>query len=118
VHGLGPADTCDAPAFPEVWAGAEKKMRSYFPFISEGEVPLVAHNAPFDSGCLRAAFAVHDIFMPPYAWADTLPASRRRWPEGHHNLDVIARYVGYDLTRHHHALADAEACAWIAREIL
>ena len=25
---------------------------------------------------------------------------------------------GYDLTNHHHALADAEACAWIAREIL
>jgi hypothetical protein len=25
---------------------------------------------------------------------------------------------GYDLTNHHHALSDAEACAWIAREIL
>lgn len=25
---------------------------------------------------------------------------------------------GFDLTRHHHALADAEACAYIARELL
>ena len=25
---------------------------------------------------------------------------------------------GYQLENHHHALADAEACAWIAREIL
>lgn len=24
----------------------------------------------------------------------------------------------YDLENHHHALADAEACAWIAREIV
>jgi DNA polymerase-3 subunit epsilon len=44
--------------------------------------------------------------------------SREVWPEGHHNLDIIAGYCGYDLTNHHQALADAEACAWIAREIL
>jgi DNA polymerase-3 subunit epsilon len=31
-------------------------------------------------------------------------------------LDIIAGYCGYDLENHHHALADA--CAWIAREIL
>lgn len=28
------------------------------------------------------------------------------------------RKGGYQLKNHHHALADAEACAWIAREIL
>ena len=33
-------------------------------------------------------------------------------------LDIIAARCGYDLKNHHHALADAEACAWIAREIL
>ena len=45
-------------------------------------------------------------------------ASSKRWPGGHHNLDIIAAHCGYDLKNHHHALADAEACAWIAREIL
>lgn len=38
--------------------------------------------------------------------------------EGHYNLDIIANYCGYDLTNHHHALADAEACAVIAMQIL
>ncbi len=33
-------------------------------------------------------------------------------------LHTLAAYCGLDLENHHHALADAEACAWIAREIL
>ena len=33
-------------------------------------------------------------------------------------LQTVAAYCGYDLTQHHNALADAEACAWIARELL
>ena len=45
-------------------------------------------------------------------------AIRKRWPGGHHNLDIIAARCGYDLKNHHHALADAEACAAIALEIL
>lgn len=32
--------------------------------------------------------------------------------------ETVAAYCGYDLTQHHNALADAEACAWIARELL
>ena len=35
-----------------------------------------------------------------------------------HQLQTVAAACGYDLTNHHHALADAEACAWIARVIL
>ena len=35
-----------------------------------------------------------------------------------HQLHTVAAECGYCLENHHHALADAEACAWIAREIL
>jgi len=31
---------------------------------------------------------------------------------------VRAGYCGYEMTNHHHALADAEACAIIAKQIL
>jgi len=31
---------------------------------------------------------------------------------------VVAKVCGYDLSRHHHALADAEACAAIALKLL
>lgn len=48
----------------------------------------------------------------------TLIRSRQVWPGGHHTLDIIAERCGYDLKNHHHALADAEACAAIAIKIL
>lgn len=35
-----------------------------------------------------------------------------------YKLYTVAAACGYHLDNHHHALADAEACAWIAREIL
>lgn len=33
-------------------------------------------------------------------------------PLPNHQLQTVAAYCGYDLS-HHHALAEAEACAWI-----
>lgn len=111
VHGLGPEDTEDAPLFPKVWAQIEPLLEGY---------PLVAHNARFDEGCLRAACRVYRIDYPDYDFHDTLAASRRHFGRTlpNHQLQTVASACGYDLTRHHHALADAEACAWIARELL
>ena len=111
VHGLGPEDTEDAPVFPYVWEQIE-------PLI--GDLPLVAHNGRFDEGCLRAVFRVYQMDYPDYVFYDTLWASRRVF--GHslpnHQLQTVAAACGYELENHHHALADAEACAWIARRIL
>jgi len=120
VHGLDYCDTDDADFFPEVWTQLQEKVHSYFPFIEDGEVPFVAHNARFDEGCLRAAFAAYEIRYAGYMFRDTLTASRRCFGRTlpNHQLQTVAAACGYDLTNHHHALADAEACAWIAREIL
>ena len=111
VHGLSEADTDDAPVFPFVW---EKVA----PLI-EG-LPLVAHNARFDEGCLKAAFRVYQMDYPGYRFYDTLAASRRHfgWRLENHQLQTVAAACGYDLTNHHHALADAEACAHIAMHIM
>ena len=111
VHGLGPEDTEDASLFPKVWAQIEPLLEGY---------PLVAHNARFDEGCLRAACRVYRIDYPDYVFHDTLAASRKHFVRTlpNHQLQTVASACGYDLTRHHHALADAEACAWIARELL
>ena len=35
-----------------------------------------------------------------------------------HQLQTVADACGYDLTNHHHALSDAEACAFIALKII
>ena len=110
VHGLCRNDTDDAPVFPDVWAQIE-------PLI-EG-LPLVAHNRPFDEGCLRAVFRTYQMDYPEYEFFDTLAASRRLQPDlENHQLQTVAAACGFQLENHHHALSDAEACAWIALELL
>ena len=68
VHGLCREDTENAPVFPDVWAQIE-------PLI-EG-LPLVAHNRPFDEGCLKAVFRCYQMDYPDYEFYDTLAASLR-----------------------------------------
>ena len=111
VHGLGPCDTEDAPVFPFVWEKIAPRI--------EG-LPLVAHNARFDEGCLKAVFRVYQMDYPDYVFHDTLAASRRRFgcTLPNHQLQTVAAACGYELTHHHHALADAEACAHIAIKII
>ena len=83
-------------------------------------LPFVAHNARFDEGCLKAVFKVYQMDYPDYRFYDTLTASRRQFGQSlpNHQLQTVAVACGYDLQNHHHALADAEACAAIALYLL
>lgn len=110
VHGLGPSDTDSAEVFPKVWARVA-------PLI-EG-LPLVAHNSPFDEGCLRAVMRVYQMDWPNYRFYCTCRAARRKLKFlPNHQLHTVAEACGYNLKNHHHALADAEACAAIAIQLL
>ena len=94
VHGISQDDTDDAPVFSKVWQ--------------------------FDEGCLKAVFKVYQMDYPDYRFYDTLTASRRQFGQSlpNHQLQTVASACGYDLQNHHHALADAEACAAIALYLL
>ena len=81
-------------------------------------LPLVAHNRPFDESCLKAVFRTYQMDYPDYEFHCTLAASRRSLRLPCHQLHTVAAACGYDLDRHHHALADAEACAAIALKLL
>ena len=112
VHGLTYHDTIEAPSFPEVW----EELAPYC-----AGLPFVAHNSPFDEGCLRAAFALYGLAYPDdYRFYCTCRAARRTFGRAlpNHRLPTVATACGYDLQTHHHALADAEACAAIALRIL
>lgn len=111
IHHITPDDTECADLFPEVWAEVVQ--------LIEG-LPLVAHNSAFDEGCLKAAFARFEMDYPDYEFHCTCRASRRHLkgeiPDN--RLPTVAKYCGYNLEDHHHALADAEACAAIALKLL
>lgn len=110
VHGLCREDTEEAPVFSKVWAKVEPMIKG---------LPLVAHNKSFDESCLKAAFRMYRMDYPDYEFFDTLKAARRVFPYlENHQLHTVAAECGYRLENHHHALADAEACAMIAIEIL
>jgi DNA polymerase-3 subunit epsilon len=104
-------DTMDAEEFPNVWAEIAPKIVG---------LPLVAHNSPFDEGCLRAVHAVYGMEYPGYTFFCTCRASRKTFGEllPNHQLPTVTAHCGYDLKKHHHALFDAEACAKIAIQIV
>ncbi|GHT15254.1 DNA polymerase III subunit epsilon [Bacteroidia bacterium] len=110
IHGISRADTDSAPTFPEVWAAIAPRIAG---------LPLVAHNSPFDEGCLRATHNAYGIAYPNYTFHCTCRASRSTFGSilSNHQLHTVAAYCGFDLRNHHHALADAEACAVIAMKI-
>lgn len=111
AHGLCDRDTCNATSFPEVWAEIVCKI---------GDLPLVAHNATFDRGCLKAVCDHFGMEYPNYEFYCTCQASRKIFGKqlSNHQLHTVSAHCGFNLTNHHHALADAEACAAIAIQIL
>lgn len=129
VHGLGHNDTDDAQVFPLVWERLEERITDAF-FSDQlqfdnrkdliAQIPFVAHNARFDECCLKSVFKVYQMDYPGFRFYDTLTAARRQFGNSlpNHQLHTVAAACGYELTRHHHALADAEACAVIAQYLL
>lgn len=109
IHGITYFDTLDEPEFPKVWEEILHKLK---------RLPLVAHNTPFDSSCLKAVHDVFGIHYPDYEIHCTFRASKQCFPDlENHQLHTVAAHIGYNLDNHHHALADAEACAHIALKV-
>lgn len=109
VHGIRYKDTEHAETFPGVWYQVAYKLSG---------LPLVAHGISFDERCLKAMHNYYHIKYPNYKFYCTHLGSEKLVPEiENHKLQTVAKHFGYDLTQHHHALADAEACAVIAMHI-
>ncbi|MDR2146878.1 MAG: 3'-5' exonuclease [Tannerella sp.] len=112
THGLTAEDTQNAPTFDKVWQKIAPEI--------EG-LPLVAHNSRFDESCLKTVFRVYQMTYPDYVFHCTCKTARRIIGKSNlpnFQLHTVAAYCGFDLKNHHHALADAEACAAIALKLL
>lgn len=105
IHGILPADVRDAPEFPDA-------MAEFLPDLSRGLI--LAHNAPFDIGVLRASLAAYGLPVPGLAYLCTLQVARRVFPHpAGCGLGKVAARLGIRFA-HHDAGEDAYACAEIA----
>lgn len=104
VHGIRPEDTESAPGFREVW---EEIERSY---LDEFDT-FVAHNVPFDRGCLQHSAQMYRLHLPPLNWVCSLAAARRIYNFGSNSLGHLCDMLGIPHGRHHRAGDDAEMCA-------
>ncbi|NCB34182.1 MAG: hypothetical protein EOM64_09980 [Erysipelotrichia bacterium] len=109
IHGIHSRDVLDAPDFTDVYHAISE-------YLTSGLV--VAHNASFDMGCLRAACISCGIEIPPVQYFDTVELSRRVFPEmPHHRLDDMCTKLNIELN-HHHAGSDAYGCLMIVADIM
>ncbi|MEU0932057.1 exonuclease domain-containing protein [Embleya sp. NPDC059267] len=82
---------------------------------------LVAHNAPFDVGFLRAASLACGRPWPDLRVVDTLALARALLPPGtvpNMRLGTLARYFEAPTDPTHRALADARATAHVLRAFI
>ena len=104
VHGIHPSDVEDALEY-------EAALPAMLEFI--GTDVLVAHNAPFDMGVLRASAAAIDAPLPELNYMCSLAMARKTYNLESYRLNAVAYAVGHEEFNHHDALADADACARI-----
>lgn len=82
---------------------------------------LVAHNAPFDVGFLKAAASGLGYPWPGFAVVDTVPLARRvvlRDEAPNHKLSTLANLFHAQVVPEHRALADARATVDVLHGLL
>lgn len=97
IHGITNEMVRPAPAFADVLPRLLALL--------DGCV-LVAHNAEFDLGFLRAETEACGLRLPEYPVVDTLKLARKNGRFQRNNLGVIAAALGIDAAGAHRAMAD------------
>jgi DNA polymerase-3 subunit epsilon len=100
-HGLTWFDVQDAPEFPAIAPVILDRL-------SRSDL-VIAHNAPFDIGHLRASLDHFSLPRPEFDYLCTLALARRVWPAlPNHKLSTLTAHIGHEFN-HHYAKDDAEA---------
>lgn len=104
IHGLRASDVVGAAG----WAAQLPDLVEF----ADGD-HLVAHNAGFDMGVIRAACAATGLACPDFFYLCSLQVARKTYNLESYRLPVAAMAAGFEDFHHHDASADAEACAAI-----
>jgi len=106
LTGITDSMLLDAPKIEEI-------LPTFFQFLgSHHETVLVAHNAPFDIGFLKAASIRTDLLWPDYKIVDTVRIARSalgRDEVPDCKLATLADFFGASIEPNHRALDDARA---------
>lgn len=121
------------PAFITILTGITQSMVALAPSIEEAfpaflefmgphqENVLVAHNAPFDIGFLKAGAANQEYFWPKYQILDTARLARQvllRDEVINCKLATLARFFRTETSPNHRALDDAKATVDVLHGLL
>jgi len=104
IHGITPEMVVDAPS----WTAQLVDLIAF----CEDDI-LVAHNAGFDMGVIKAACAATGVATPAYSYLCSLQLARKTYTLDSYRLPVVAMAAGFEDFPHHDAVADSEACAAI-----
>ena len=105
VHGITEDMVENEPDFSEIW----EEIKPYFENQN-----VIAHNAGFDIGVLKATLDSYGILHPKLNYFCTVQMSKKVIPGFmNYKLPTVSNYFGIDLN-HHDAGSDAKAAALIA----
>jgi len=106
IHGITPEMVHSAPRFSDAWV-------SISDFIDG--LPIVAHNAAFDTGVIRSALQESGLPIGNITYACTMVIGRRIFQLPSYGLSFLAEAAGvdWDESRHHEAGFDALIAARI-----
>ncbi|WP_445488812.1 exonuclease domain-containing protein [Niallia sp. 03133] len=104
VHGLKQNDVIGQKNFDEIWDLLKEDITSHL---------IVAHNAQFDMSVLYCCLQSYGIAIPDFKYVCSIPISTRacRGEKIGQSLKERTARFGISIEEHHHAGADARACA-------
>jgi DNA polymerase-3 subunit epsilon len=84
-----------------------------------GDLPLVAHNAPFDFKFLLEDIKLHRASAPSGVVLDTLPLARKLFPGlSNYRLGTLVRHFGFPSGTFHRAEEDSAYCGLLFAKII
>ncbi len=91
----------------------QEALEAFYQFCGDDNAVLVAHNAPFDIGFLKAACKRSGKRFS-FTYIDTVPIARSLFPNiKNHKLDTVANHLKLPPFQHHRASDDARVLAEI-----
>ena len=110
ITGITNQMVADAPREKDV-------VNDFFSFI--GDLPIVAHNTPFDLSFLQAMASRYDKELLERKYYDTLTLSRAfLYFQPAHNLSAVSDYYNLSTESAHRAEYDTENCGQIFVELI